>query len=134
LLIENQLNVHDLPDAWDDMYFNLLGIKPLTPVEGILQDVHWAHGSFGYFPTYSLGSLYAAQFYNAATDLNPEIEAELRTGETAQLMQWLDANIFEKGRMFDSEEICKMATGSGLNPDIFINYLTKKYQTVYQFS
>jgi carboxypeptidase Taq len=134
LLIENQLNVHDLPDAWDDMYFNLLGIKPLTPVEGILQDVHWAHGSFGYFPTYSLGSLYAAQFYNAATNLNPEIEAELRTGETAQLMQWLDANIFEKGRMFDSEEICKMATGSGLNPDIFINYLTKKYQTVYQFS
>ena len=134
LLIENKLNVNDLPDAWNDLYFNLLGVKPLSPVEGILQDVHWAHGSFGYFPTYSLGSLYAAQFYAAAKQSNPLLEQELTEGNTAQLLQWLSENIFAKGRLFDSEEICKMATGSGLNSDIFINYLTKKYQTVYQFS
>lgn len=134
LLIEDQLSVNDLADAWNDLYLKLLGIKPTTAIEGVLQDIHWAHGSFGYFPTYSLGSLYAAQFYDAAVKTNPEIITELKKGETAQLMQWLNENIYHKGRMFDSEEICNMATGSRLNPDIFIDYLTQKYQTVYQFS
>lgn len=133
LLIEDQLSVNDLPDAWNDLYLKLLGIKPTTAIEGALQDIHWAHGSFGYFPTYSLGSLYAAQFYAAAKHSNPLLEQELAAGNTAQLLHWLKENIFEKGRLFDSEEICKMATGSGLNPDIFIKYLTNKYQTVYNF-
>jgi len=131
LLLENQLQVQDLPDAWNEMYKQYLGILPKSPIEGVLQDVHWAHGSFGYFPTYSLGSLYAAQFYAAAEKSNPKLEQELKQGNTAQLLQWLKNNIFEKGRLFDSEEICNLATGTGLNPDIFISYLKKKYKTVY---
>lgn len=131
LLLENKLQVHDLQDAWNDMYKQYLGISPKSPIEGVLQDVHWAHGSFGYFPTYSLGSLYAAQFYSAAEKSNPNLEQELKQGNTAQLMQWLKNNIFEKGRLFDSEEICKMATGNGLDPNVFIGYLKKKYKTVY---
>lgn len=131
LLLEDKLQAIDLPDAWNEMYRKFLGVSPKSNLEGVLQDVHWAHGSFGYFPTYSLGSLYAAQFYAAASKSNPNLERELTRGNTAQLLQWLKQNIFEKGRLFESEEICKMATGSGLNPDIFIDYLKKKYQTVY---
>jgi carboxypeptidase Taq len=131
LLLEDKLLVNDLPEAWNELYKKHLGISPKSTIEGVLQDVHWAHGSFGYFPTYSLGSLYAAQFYAAAKLANPGLEQELEQGKTAQLLQWLSKNIFEKGRLFDSEEICEMATGTGLNPDIFIEYLNKKYQTVY---
>jgi carboxypeptidase Taq len=133
LLIEDKLKVKDLESAWNSMYQEFLGITPKNCLEGILQDVHWAHGSFGYFPTYSLGSLYAAQFYNAAVGHLPDLESQLENGNTAQLLQWLKNNIYEKGRLYNSEEICQMATGSGLDPNIFMNYLNKKYQSVYQF-
>lgn len=133
LLIEDKLQVSDLEDAWNTMYQEFLGLTPKNCLDGILQDVHWAHGSFGYFPTYSLGSLYAAQFYNSAVEQIPNLENQLEEGNTAQLLQWLKKNIYEKGRLYDSEEICTMATGSGLNPNIFMSYLNKKYQSVYQF-
>ncbi len=133
LLIEDKLQVSDLEDAWNTMYQEFLGLTPKNCLDGILQDVHWAHGSFGYFPTYSLGSLYAAQFYNSAVEQIPNLENQLEEGNTAQLLQWLKKNIYEKGRLYNSEEICTMATGSGLNPNIFMSYLNKKYQSVYQF-
>jgi carboxypeptidase Taq len=133
LLMEDKLQVADLEDAWNSMYQDFLGLTPNNCLEGILQDVHWAHGSFGYFPTYSLGSLYAAQFYNSAVKQIPNLETHLEKGDTAQLLLWLKKNIYDKGRLFNSEEICKMATGSGLDPNFFLNYLHKKYQSVYQF-
>jgi carboxypeptidase Taq len=133
LLMEDKLQVSDLEDAWNSMYQEFLGLTPKNCLEGILQDVHWAHGSFGYFPTYSLGSLYAAQFYNAAVEQMPNLEAQLEEGNTAQLLLWLKDKIYEKGRLYNSEEICQLATGSGLNPKFFMNYLNKKYQSVYQF-
>jgi carboxypeptidase Taq len=133
LLIEDKLQVSNLEEAWNSLHQEYLGIMPKNCLEGILQDVHWSHGSFGYFPTYSLGSLYAAQFYNSAVKQIPNLESQLSEGDTAQLLQWLEKNIYEKGRLYDSEEICEMATGSGLNPNIFMSYLTKKYQSVYQF-
>jgi carboxypeptidase Taq len=132
-LIDGSLHVDDLKQKWQELYRNYLGIDVPNDNEGILQDVHWAHGSFGYFPTYTLGSLYAAQFYNAAVEQMPNLEAQLEEGNTAQLLLWLKDKIYEKGRLYNSEEICQLATGSGLNPKFFMNYLNKKYQSVYQF-
>lgn len=129
-LIEGKLKTEDLRDAWNEMYLKYLGKKPGNDLEGVLQDVHWAHGSFGYFPTYSLGSLYAAQFFNQAMQ-----EVHPTNGiDVAQLLSWLNQHIFSKGRLFTSEEICHQCTGKGLDPGVFIQYLQTKYQSVYKIA
>jgi carboxypeptidase Taq len=131
LLFSNDFNIDDLPEVWNELYFKYLGIKPENDEKGILQDVHWAHGSFGYFPTYTLGSLYAAQFYEHAKRNIENLEQKISDGDFSELSKWLKVNIYEKGRLQTSEEICKSSTGESLNSQYFIDYAKQKYTEIY---
>lgn len=129
-IFENNLSVNQLPTVWNEKYRQYLGIEVQHEAEGILQDVHWSHGSFGYFPTYSLGSFYAAQFYaKAAIDI-PELEIQISQGNFQSLLQWLRDHIHIHGRMLTSEEICRNATGEGLNFRYFFTYVSDKYESL----
>ncbi|MGE5519159.1 MAG: carboxypeptidase M32 [Candidatus Dadabacteria bacterium] len=130
-LIEGSLAVNDIPAYWNAQYEKLLNVKVPDDKHGALQDVHWSHGSFGYFPTYSLGSLYAAQFFNTAKQQIKGLENEIANGNTAGLLEWLRTNIHQKGRFYTSEELCKEVTGETLNASIFMDYLVNKYTFIY---
>jgi carboxypeptidase Taq len=93
---------------------------------GCLQDVHWSHGSFGYFPTYSLGSFYAAQFWMKASEDIPGLGEKIARGETHVLLQWLRDNIHIHGKTYTSEELCRIVTGKSLDSNLFIQYLRNK--------
>ena len=98
---------------------------------GCLQDVHWSHGSFGYFPTYSLGSFYAAQFFAAAEKNIPNLGSSITKGNYKPLLEWLRMSIHVHGRRFTSEELCERICGQPLNIDYFINYANNKYKAIY---
>jgi carboxypeptidase Taq len=110
----------------------LLGVVPPTVSEGCLQDVHWSRPSFGYFPTYALGNLYAAQFYEAAVSQNPTIAEEMAQGKTTALVTWLLQNIHEHGRKFTPAELVQKATGSSLTHEPFMRYVTQKFSEIYE--
>jgi carboxypeptidase Taq len=130
-ILSGILQARDLPDAWNAAYQKYLGITPPNDREGVLQDVHWAHGSFGYFPTYTLGSLYAAQFFEAAQQALPELESQFAAGDCTALLHWLRQQIHRYGRQFLSEELCQRITGRGLDSGAFIRYLEGKLVQVY---
>jgi carboxypeptidase Taq len=96
--------------------------------------VHWSHGSFGYFPTYSLGSFYGAQFYGTAKTALPGLEEDLSTGKTANLLGWLRKEVHAKGRLYQSEELCQQVSGRGLDVSFFLQYLLHKYTKIYNLS
>ncbi len=129
-LINGRLKVENLPKAWNAKMKKYLGIEPKTDNQGCLQDVHWAHGSFGYFPSYLLGNLYAAQFCNA---LEKEINVEelLSRGELGTILSWLRTNIHQHGSLYWPDELVKRVTGEKLNPKYFIKYLKEKYSRIY---
>lgn len=128
-LIANELSTKDIPAVWNYLYKQYLNIEVPDANSGCLQDVHWSHGSFGYFATYSLGSLYAAQFYEAICRKHPEVEQDIALGNFSKINAWLKQHIYDFGRFYTSEELCKKATGSELNPDHFISYAIKKFLT-----
>ncbi len=127
LLIEGSINAKDISAYWNEHYKKYLGISVPDDANGCLQDVHWSHGSFGYFPTYSVGSLYAAQFYFAINNSFPNIEELIANGDTLTIWDWLKKNIYKHGRYFNSEELCKLATGRELDPQYFLQYLENKF-------
>jgi carboxypeptidase Taq len=130
-LLEGSLKTADIPLYWNEQYANLLDVAVPDDRQGALQDVHWSHGSFGYFPTYSLGSLYAAQFFARAKNDLPGLDEQVRKGNTLPLLQWLRQNIHQKGRYFTSEELCKAVTGEGLNTAYFMDHVQRKYALIY---
>lgn len=130
-LIGGELSVKDIPAFWNEQYKKLLNIDVPDDKQGCLQDVHWSHGSFGYFPTYSLGSLYAAQFFHAAETSIPDLDSQLKQGDTDGLLQWLRKNIHTHGRKFTSEELAEKISGEGLNTGYFMTYVTNKYKNIY---
>ena len=132
-LIEGSLSVKDISGWWNDSYKTWLGVTVPDDKRGCLQDVHWSHGSFGYFPTYSLGSFYAAQFFAAAENQLPTLSVAIGAGDTAPLLRWLRENIHRWGRRFTSEELCQKATRSPLEIVYFIDYLHDKYVNIYGF-
>jgi carboxypeptidase Taq len=130
-LMENSITVKDIPAYWNEQYKKYLGVDVPDDKRGCLQDVHWSHGSFGYFPTYSLGSLYAAQFFNAASSQIKDLQTEIVAGNFASLLQWLRTNIHQYGRKFTSEQLCERVTGEPLNIDHFMKYAREKYAGIY---
>ncbi|RYD55678.1 MAG: carboxypeptidase M32 [Sphingobacteriales bacterium] len=130
-LLSNELHPKDLPGAWNDMYEKYLGVRPKDDKTGVLQDVHWAHGSFGYFPTYSLGSFYAAQYYAQAEKEIGGLSGQIETGDFKELLSWLRKNVHQYGRRYRSEELCQKATGAPLDFSVFMNYVEKKYAGIY---
>ncbi|MDI3322245.1 carboxypeptidase M32 [Pinibacter soli] len=130
-LMENSITVKDIPAYWNEQYKKYLGVDVPDDKRGCLQDVHWSHGSFGYFPTYSLGSLYAAQFFNTALSQIKDLQSEIVAGNFAPLLQWLRTNIHQYGRKFTSEQLCERVTGEPLNIDHFMKYAREKYAGIY---
>ena len=108
-----------------------LGVTPANDTEGPLQDVHWADGCFGYFPTYTLGNLYAAQIYNTAKNAIPDLEMMIASGNMKVLREWLKENIHKYGSTEDTKDILKRVTGEDLNPSYFIEYIKSKYRRIY---
>jgi len=131
MLIEGSIKTKDIPAYWNEHYEKYLGIKVPDDKSGCLQDVHWSHGSFGYFATYSLGSLYAAQLYAAICRQHPQLEKELAAGNNRNLLAWLQQQIYRHGRYYTSEELCSRATGETLNSKYFMDYAGKKYNDIY---
>jgi carboxypeptidase Taq len=130
-LMEGSISVKDIPAFWNERYQKLLDLKVPDDKQGCLQDVHWSHGSFGYFPTYSLGSLYAAQFFQAAQKEQPDLPEEIRKGRFQPLLAWLRKNIHVHGRRYTSAELCQLATGEPLDIAYFLQYVADKYQLIY---
>ncbi len=132
-LLDGSLAVVDIPAWWNESYKTWLGVTVPDDKKGCLQDVHWSHGSFGYFPTYSLGSFYAAQMFSAAEDQLPGLHESIGEGQTAPLLAWLRQNIHRHGRRLTSEELCLQATGKTLEIKYFLDYLFDKYKNIYKF-
>lgn len=130
-LMENKIDPKDLPTVWNSMYEKYLGVTPPDDVKGILQDVHWSHGSFGYFPTYSLGSFYAAQFFAKAHEEITDLDEQMTRGQFEPLLLWLRERIHQYGRRYTSEELCEKVTGKKLDTEYFMHYISDKYAAVY---
>jgi carboxypeptidase Taq len=133
-LIEGTLKVKDLPEIWNAKIKKYLGLKVPNDREGVLQDVHWSGGSFGYFPTYTLGNLYAAQFYQTAHKKLPRLEADLKKGNFAPFREWLRTNIHAHGKTYSSDALVKEVCGEPLQAKYFIQYLKEKYLDLYKLS
>ena len=130
-LIEGTIEVRDLPKLWNERYKEYLGITPKTDREGVLQDVHWSTGYFGYFPTYTLGNLYSAQFWNTAQQEIPRLEEKIGKGDLKTLREWLRKNIHQHGKYYSADDLALKVTGEKLNPDHFSKYLQEKYERIY---
>ncbi len=129
-LITKEIEVKDLPAFWNEKYREYLGITPAHDAEGCLQDVHWAYGAFGYFPTYSFGSFYAAQLGAAMKAQIPDFDSKVERGEFAPILSWLNENIHAHGRRYSSEELLRRTTGGGLDVGHFIDYARDKYDAM----
>ncbi len=127
-IFQSSIKAKDLKQLWNEKYKKYLGVKINNDNEGILQDVHWAHGNFGYFPTYSLGSFYAAQFFAKIESEFPSINASIAKGDYSQLHAWLNQKIYKHGKTYSAEDLCKKATGSTLEFQYFMRYITAKYK------
>lgn len=130
-LFNDEVEVSELPEVWNRKYEEYLGIRPENDGEGVLQDVHWAGGSFGYFPSYALGYMYAAQLKNAMLKDLPNYEELLRNGELLPIKEWLTTHVHQYGKTKKPLEILESATGEGLNAKYLGNYLTEKFSKVY---
>ncbi|MFX1442097.1 MAG: carboxypeptidase M32 [Promethearchaeota archaeon] len=132
-LINNSdnLNISELPDIWNFKMEKLLNITPPDDAKGILQDVHWSSGAFGYFPTYTLGNLYASQIYNHALKMNPKLPEDFKNGNFNNLLNYLRENIHQYGRIYRPLDLIKKVTGEKLNPKYFIQYLEAKFYPIY---
>lgn len=130
-LIDGSLSTADIPAFWNEQYKKLMDIPVPDDKQGCLQDVHWSHGSFGYFPTYSLGSFYAAQFFAAAQKQLTNMVQDIAKGDTSALLQWLRTHIHSCGRQYTSEALCQKVTGETLNVTYFKNYILDKYTNIY---
>jgi carboxypeptidase Taq len=130
-LINGEVEVKDLPQLWNEKYKDYLGIEPKNDAQGVLQDVHWSGGSFGYFPSYALGNLYGAQFLNTMLKDIPSFYKDVEQGKLAGIHSWLKENIHKHGSVYTPSELIYKVTGEGLKAQYFIDYLEKKYSEIY---
>lgn len=130
-LIEGNISVKDIPSLWTEKYSSYLGIKPKNDSEGCLQDIHWAHGSFGYFPTYTIGNIISAQLYKKALRENPQLPDDFSHGVFSGLLHWLRINVHSPGRKFTSKELVQRITGEDISVEPFLTYLQNKYESIY---
>ena len=131
-LIDGDLQSVDLPSAWSDRYESYLGIRPGNDSEGVMQDVHWAAGLIGYFPTYTLGNIFAAQLMNAARDDLGELPSMIAKGDFRPLLQWLRTKVHQHGRCLKPTELVSSAIGKPISSQPFLDYLTDKLTPLYK--
>jgi carboxypeptidase Taq len=133
-LIEGQIQAKDVPAFWNEQYESHLGIRPSTDREGCLQDVHWSYGAFGYFPTYSLGSFYAAQLQRQMKKDLPNYQSDLESGRLLPMANWLKEKVQSHGRRYTTDELLNRVTGSSLDFSAFMDYAKSKYGKIYNIS
>jgi carboxypeptidase Taq len=131
-LLEGNLAVRDLPEAWRERFKADLGIVPADDRDGVLQDVHWYAGTIGgAFQGYTLGNIMSAQFFDAALQAHPEILGEIEAGEFGTLHGWLVENVYRHGRKYTPSELVERVTGGPLSVEPYIRYLRAKYGELY---
>jgi carboxypeptidase Taq len=133
-LFAGTLKVENLPTVWNAKMKEYLGIDVPSNKLGVLQDIHWSGGAFGYFPSYTLGAIYACQIFHAAKVQLPELDTNIREANFAPLRKWLNVKIHERGSLYDDgEKLLEEVTGRKIDIDLFIRYLTEKYSKIYGF-
>lgn len=131
-LIAGEMEVKDLPERWNQKMEDYLGVRPKQDSEGVLQDIHWSGGDFGYFPSYALGYMYAAQL-NAKMREQIDVDFYIEKGDFSPVKEWLTENVHKYGKMKKPLQILNDVTGEGLNPDFLVEYLSQKYKKIYKF-
>jgi len=127
-LVSGRLEVADLPEAWDAKMRDYLGLSTIdNPKDGPMQDVHWPGGAFGYFPSYTLGAMMAAQQWAALERTTPSVREDLRHGRFAAINGWRRDNIWSQGSRYSTPELLQRATGEALNARFFIEHLERRY-------
>lgn len=130
-LFDGTMQVDELPQIWNELMQQYLGIIPPSDVLGVLQDSHWGSGAFGYFPSYTLGAMYACQFYKTLLRDQPDTEDQITAGNFAPTKAWLNEKIHRQGRLYAPHELVQRVTGESLNPDHFLSHLQHKYRDIY---
>ena len=131
-LIAGDLKPADVPGAWAEKFRQSFDLTPPTDAQGCLQDIHWSMGGLGYFPTYTLGNLYAAQFMEQARADLGDVDADFRRGEFGRLRGWLNDKIHRHGMRYRPAELCRRVTGKPLSPRPLVEYLRKKFAPLYK--
>ena len=126
-ILKGQLKIKDLPEAWNTRMEDRLGVRPANDAEGCLQDVHWAVGSFGYFPSYAIGAAIAGQLYESLRSERPELDAEIAAGQFTGLFEWLRQNVHGLGASLSTPELITKATGKPLSAAAWLRYIEGKY-------
>lgn len=126
-ILEGNLKIKDLPEYWNAHYKEYLGIDVPNDTQGVLQDVHWSHGAIGYFPTYSLGSFYAAQWHHVLKNKFSDFDQKVASGDLLFIKEWLNENIYQYGRLKSAKELCTDISGEPLNFKYFLEYAKAKY-------
>jgi len=130
-LVAGDLAVEEIPAVWNEKMEEYLGVRPETDSKGCLQDIHWTHGALGYFPTYSLGSVLAAQLYARADEAIDDLDGKIRDGEFDPLHEWLTETVHGHGCRYTTDELIREATGEPLTADYFLEYAREKFGTLY---
>jgi carboxypeptidase Taq len=134
-LLDGSVRVADVPKLWNKKMEEYLGIVPKNDAEGCLQDIHWGLGLFGYFPTYTLGAVYASMIFQAAEKEIPGLRKNIQEGKFAPLREWLRENIHTVGSLYETaDELIEKVTGSKLDAKCFLGYLSRKYGALYNLS
>ena len=132
-LFADKISVDELPEAWNQKYADYLGVKIENDSEGLMQDTHWASGLYGYFPSYALGNIYSGQITSAISKDLPNWRGELADGKLEDVNTWLKMNVHSKSDLYDPEELIKLATGTCLDSQPYLQDLNKKYGKLYGF-
>ncbi|HLZ60582.1 MAG TPA: carboxypeptidase M32 [Ktedonosporobacter sp.] len=130
-LMNGEIDVDDLPRLWNQKYRDYLGVTPPTNTLGVLQDIHWSGGSFGYFPTYTLGNLYGAQIYQTLRRVFPDYDQRLEVEGTGFILDWLSEQMYVYGQVYSPGELARRVTGEALNPEYFVQYANAKFGALY---
>jgi carboxypeptidase Taq len=130
-LLEGEFKVKELPEVWNTRFKKYLGITPKNDAEGVLQDVHWSFGLFGYFSTYALGNLISLQIWEKVNSEIPNLEDQIRAGDFTALLSWLQDKVYRHGKKFEPQELVERVTGSKIDGGPYIKYLNKKFGEIY---
>jgi carboxypeptidase Taq len=133
-VVQGKLPVADLPEAWDDRFTKDFGIRPPSAAEGVLQDIHWSAGLIGYFPTYTLGNMHAAQLMAAAERALPNLDEEMAAGRFVSLLGWMHEHVHRRGRLLESDALVQEASGSPPAEKWLLDSLRSRYGAAHGFA
>lgn len=132
-MIKGEIPLKDIAGEWNERFRKYFGIEIDKDANGCLQDVHWSAGLIGYFPTYTLGNLYSAQFFAKAKEVLPDLEEKFRLGDFGPLLTWLRTNIHQHGQRYRANKLCEKITGKPLSHRPLVDYMNTKFSEIYGF-